>query len=257
MNDFFKNLSPKAAFLAGIVAAVMVLCTIGFIVLLTFFLKGTGFSFGDITSKTDKANETDVNLGRDTEPPVNPSAGTVRVGTISSADHIRGDLNAPIKVVEYSDTECPFCKRFHPTMQQVFSDYGGQVAWVYRHFPLDSLHQKARQEAEATECAAELGGNDAFWAYVDRIYEITPSNDGLPESELPVIASDIGLNRSAFEECLTSGRHAEKVQSHYDDAVASGGTGTPYSVVVSGDQQIPVNGAVPITQLKSIIDSLL
>ena len=83
---------------------------------------------------------------------------------VTSEDHIRGDINAPVKIVEYSDTECPFCKRFHTTMQEVYNEYGktGKVAWVYRHFPLDQLHSKARKEAEATECAAELGGNDKF-----------------------------------------------------------------------------------------------
>src|SRR3989344_453399 len=96
---------------------------------------------------------------------------------ITSTDHIRGNPDAPIKIVEYSDFECPFCKRFHETMQQVSAEYGDQVAWVYRHFPLDQLHSKARKEAVASECAAELGGNDAFWKFTDRFFELTPSND--------------------------------------------------------------------------------
>ena len=76
---------------------------------------------------------------------------------ISSSDHIRGNPDAPVKIVEYSDTECPFCKRFHETMKQVMDEYGkdGKVAWVYRHFPLDQLHSKARKEAVALECAKE------------------------------------------------------------------------------------------------------
>jgi len=101
--------------------------------------------------------------------------------------------NAPVKIVEFSDTECPFCKRFHTTMQQVVKDSNGQVAWVYRHFPLDQLHSKARKEAEATECAAELGGNEKFWAYLNRLMEVTPANDGLDLAELPVIAAYVGL----------------------------------------------------------------
>ena len=98
-----------------------------------------------------------------------------KMRAITKDDHVRGNPNAPVKIVEYSDTECPFCKRFHPTMNQIMGEYGknGKVAWVYRHFPIDSLHPiKARKEAEATECANELGGNDKFWAYLDRIYEI-------------------------------------------------------------------------------------
>ncbi|KKQ77558.1 MAG: Sodium/proton antiporter, partial [Parcubacteria group bacterium GW2011_GWA1_38_7] len=71
-----------------------------------------------------------------------------QMAAISDSDHVRGNPDAPVKIVEYSDTECPFCKRFHSTMQEVMNEYGkdGKVAWVYRHFPLDQLHSKARKE---------------------------------------------------------------------------------------------------------------
>lgn len=160
--------------------------------------------------------------------------------------------------MEFSDLECPFCKQFHNTMQQVVDDYGDQVAWVYRHFPLDSLHPKARKEAEATECAAEQGGNDGFWAFTDRLFEITPSNDGLNLNQLPEIAGDVGLDVSAFQTCLDSGKYADKVEAQYQDAVAAGGNGTPYSVVISSDgTTVPLSGAQPISSVKTIVDSLL
>src|SRR3989344_4437991 len=76
---------------------------------------------------------------------------------IAADDHVRGNPNAPVKIVEYSDTECPFCKAFHATLQEASEEYGDDVAWVYRHFPLDQLHTKARKEAVALECAAEQG----------------------------------------------------------------------------------------------------
>src|SRR3546814_15691189 len=92
-----------------------------------------------------------------------------------------GSPDASVKVIEFSDFECPFCKGFHRTMGQVMEAYGqdGKVAWVYRHFPIDSIHSKARKEAQASECAAELGGNDAFWAYAETPFDVTPSNDRL------------------------------------------------------------------------------
>lgn len=175
-------------------------------------------------------------------------------------DHIRGNPEAPIKIVEYSDLECPFCKRFHPTMQQVMEEYGknGQAAWVYRHFPLDALHSKARKEAEATECATELGGPAAFWAYVDRLFEITPSNNGLDIAQLPIIAQDIGLDRAAFTACLDSGKFAKRVADDLDDARAAGGSGTPYSIVITqnGEKSV-INGAQPYEEVKRIIDLAL
>ncbi len=176
---------------------------------------------------------------------------------VTSEDHIRGDINAPVKIVEYSDTECPFCKKFHTTMKEVMAEYGknGKVAWVYRHFPLDSLHSKARKEAEATECAAELGGNAKFWEYLDRLMEITPANNGLDASELPNIAEYVGLDKNKFNECLSSGRYAKKIQDHIDNAVATGGQGTPWSIVVGKNgKKYPLSGAQPISAIKQLID---
>ena len=81
---------------------------------------------------------------------------------------MRGNRNAKVSIIEFSDTECPFCKQFNPTLKQVIADYGNQVNWVYKYFPLDQLHPKSRSEAGAVECAAEIGGNDAFWKYIDQ-----------------------------------------------------------------------------------------
>ena len=94
----------------------------------------------------------------------------VDIPAVSDQDHILGNLNAPVKLIEYSDLQCPFCGRFHPTMQRVVKEYGDQVAWVYRHFPLESIHPNARPLANASECAANLGGNDSFWKFVDAVF---------------------------------------------------------------------------------------
>ncbi len=182
------------------------------------------------------------------------------IAPVSNADHIRGSADADVVIVEYSDTECPFCKNFHNSMNQIMSEYGrdGKVAWVYRHFPL-SMHQYARKEAEATECAAELGGTDSFWQYLDMIFELTESNDGLDPAELPKIAEDIGLDRAEFTTCLDSGRHATTVEADYQDGLAAGVEGTPYSFVAlkGSSTVVPINGAQPYTTVKQVIDTLL
>lgn len=179
---------------------------------------------------------------------------------VDNSDHILGNPNAELTIVEFSDTECPFCKRFHETMIQVMEEYGkeGTVAWVYRHFPLDALHSKARKEAEATECAAETGGNEKFWEYINRLYKITPSNNGLDLNELPNIAEEIGLDKDKFEECLSSGRTAQNVEDDYQDGLKSGAKGTPYSVILTKEgKKFPVNGALPYSQLKAAIEEVL
>lgn len=182
------------------------------------------------------------------------------VKPVTSGDHILGDPNAPVKIIEFSDFECPYCKVFHGTMKQVMDEYGkdGRAAWVYRHFPLDSIHPKARKEAEASECAAELGGNQAFWKYADRIFEITPSNNGLDPKELSNVAQTIGLDVLKFNECLASGKYANRIQEQLDDALASGARGTPYSVVLAQDGSTSViGGALPYAQVKTIIETVL
>lgn len=174
---------------------------------------------------------------------------------VTSRDHIRGDLNAPVKIIEYSDTECPLCKRLHPTLQQVVQQYSGKVAWVYRHLPVKEIHPRALKEAEATECAAELGGNDRFWAYLDRVFEITPSNDRLDPTELPRIAIHVGLDSEKFGLCLKSGRHARRVAEDAAEAIAAGAPGTPYSLVVAPNgKAFEVVGAQPYESWELVVD---
>ena len=115
--------------------------------------------------------------GGGTKTPSNPNQAEVveEIRTVQDNDHLLGNKDAKIVIVEYSDTECPFCKQFHETLHRIYDEYGadGKVAWVYRHFPLEQLHPKAPKEAEALECAAEQGGNDTFWKFTDMVYQTT------------------------------------------------------------------------------------
>ncbi len=187
-------------------------------------------------------------------------ASTISMRPVSSADHILGNPNADVIIVEYSDTECPFCKQFNVTLDRVMSEYGkdGRVAWVYRHFPIDSLHPRSRKEAEALECANEIGGAAKFWAYEDMIYNVTTSNNTLDPAQLPVIAKNVGVDVTKFNTCLASGKYAAKVEADYEDAVKAGGQGTPNSILVSKDgTKTVVQGAQPYEALKATIDALL
>ena len=175
-------------------------------------------------------------------------------------DHIFGNPDASVSLIEYSDFECPFCKRFHLTPKKLVEAYDGKVNWVYRHFPLAFHNPGAQKQAEASECAASLGGNDAFWAYTDLIYERTRSNGkGFPIAGLVPLAQEIGLDAVGFSECLKEGRFAERVKEDYDEGTRVGISGTPGNILLHNEtgKVIPKSGAAPFDTLKDLIDELL
>lgn len=195
----------------------------------------------------------------------------IEVQPIKSTDHIRGNKNAKLVFIEYSDIQCPFCKIFQETMTELFNQYSkdDQIAWVYRHFPLaygsDPLHPYAAKAAEATECVAELAGEDAFWKYLDKVYaSIDHNGAGLQLQLLTDVAVQQGVDQAKFKTCLDSGKYTAKIKESYEAGIKAGAEGTPYTVIYYKDQYIPlVNeqgkslGALPFEILKRIVDELL
>lgn len=183
----------------------------------------------------------------------------IKLNPITDIDHVRGNRNARVALVEYSDLECPFCKSFHPTAKRALETYGDQLMWVFRHFPLSQIHAKAQAEAEAAECAAKLGGENAFWSFIDKVYEITPGNDGLDPAQLPIIATGLGINVDQFKACQTSKETAARVNSDYESGVTAGINGTPGNVLLDTKtgKTLQIPGAVPYEQLKSAIDGFI
>ena len=221
----------------------MAIIVAGFLIMVGMFANNMPIvdKIKDKVVDTEKVEEVDTNVVATLNP-------------VSASEHILGDLSkAEVTIVEFSDLECPYCKTFHTALHSEFAKYPGKIAWVYRHFPLDSLHPKARNEALASECAATIGGNDAFWKYIDIIFANTPSNNGLDSALLPVFAEKIGLNKALFTKCLikdTNGGESlettqeEKVSADYQDGVRAGVTGTPHSILILKDgTQIPIKGA--------------
>ena len=191
------------------------------------------------------------------------TAQQVSVEPVSEQDHILGNPDADVVIVEYSDFECPFCARFHPTMEQIMNEYGndGKVAWVYRHFPLDQIHKDARASAEASECVAELGGNEAFWNYMKKLFEGSPTS--LSKENLISNAVSIGIDENAFNSCVDSGKYKDRVEADYQSglnlAKNDRNFGTPYSVVISkkDNSQITIPGAQSYSVVKQVIESIL
>lgn len=250
-----ESMPPKSAFWAGIVGGILVVMAVGFLITLPLVLKGKGFGGGggdDIVA----AKPVGQAAGVPNQPQPGQPEPAGQVTPVTTSDHIKGDFSkAQVFLIEYSDIECPFCKRFHPTMEQVVQTYGDKVAWVYRHFPL-SFHANAQKEAEASECAAELGGNTAFWKYLDTMLDRTTSGGtGFALADLVPLAKEVGLNEAKFKSCLDSGKYTAKVQQDLAEGQQAGVSGTPGTVLLtrSGESKI-ISGAQPFEQVKQVID---
>jgi len=183
-------------------------------------LVGIGLYFGGGT--TSPAGDAQV-AGQPAQP-AEREGDLDAYDPITEADHIKGDPDAPVVVIEYSDFDCPFCSRFHDTMNDVVAERDGDVAWVYRHFPLEQLHPNAPAVAVASECVAELGGNDAFWSFTDEYFAARGTGDNSAHGELiPELVVAAGVEQAAFTECFESGELNGLVQADVDDAVETGG----------------------------------
>jgi protein-disulfide isomerase len=185
-----------------------------------------------------------------------PDTKTIKGLRLPSTDsHIRGDINAPVTIIEFSDFECPFCSRIHPTLAKLTDDFPEKVSWEFRHFPLSSIHSRARTAAIASECVAKLGGNGSFWEFTDTLFS---NQRSLGNDLYEKTVADLGINVDEFNTCLEDKRIATEVDTDLREATSSGGRGTPFSIAVSKDgQMIPFSGALPYEQILSLVDSLI
>jgi len=161
-------------------------------------------------------------------------------------DAIRGDENAKVTIVEFSDYECPFCKKAEPTMKKILKNYEGQVRWVYRDFPM-SYHKKAQLAAEASEAAHAQG---KYWEYHDLLFK---NNDKLGKESLVKYAEELGLDMEQFNSDLESGKYKDEVAKDFADGEAAGVDGTP-AFFINGRKVV---GAQPYEEFARVIDEEL
>ena len=187
-----------------------------------------------------------------TEPTQPTTPGTpvnVDLTALEDDDAVKGDPNAPVTIVEFSDYECPFCGRYvKQTYPQITKEYidTGKVRYIFRDFPL-SFHAQAQKSAEAAECAGEQG---KYYEMHDILFE-KGVNGGVPSFKQ--YAKDIGLNSAAFDTCLDSGSMAQEVKNDMAEGQAAGITGTP-GFIINGQK---VSGAQPFSVFQQIIEAEL
>ena len=185
------------------------------------------------------------------------AAGTPR--PVDNTDYVRGNPNAPILMIEYSDYDCPFCKKYHAVLTQIMNEYGvgGKVAWVYRQFPIHELHPNAPKISEAALCVGSLAGNDAFWKFTDLVFEERAIDEQTNMVKLPDYAEQVGVKKSDFLSCYDSNKMADAVKASTKEAFDIGARGTPYTVLVVGNQQAVINGGQSYDTVKGIIKNLI
>ncbi len=245
MEEITVKVNKTVLFSAGfLIVGVIVGLTLGGFVNVSFSKKDNG---GQVAlNNQPSANQPAANQ---------PVAAQAPQITLTAADHLRGGKNAQVTIVEYSDFQCPYCKKHHPTMQRLIQEYGNKIAWVYRHYPL-SFHANAQISAEGSECASEQG---KFWEFADILFTKGQGDGtGLTPPELEQYAKDLGLNFSQFESCLASKKYASRVNADMASASAAGVDGTPANIILKKDGTTQlISGAVPFETLKAAIDAAL
>ncbi len=243
---------PAAIIIGSVLISVAILISGG-------ILKLNGFAKGGVSPNP-------VVAGASAQPVLTPepeNTGPVEVSV--DDDPVTGDKNAKLTMIEFSDYECPFCKRyFDTTYLEIMKNYvdTGKMKIVYRDLPL-SFHQNAHKEAQAANCAKDQGGDSAYFKFHDEMFTKTTSNGtGLSIEELPALASNVGLNGSLLKQCLESGKHKEEVDKDIADASKAGADGTPSffigkstpNGVISG---VRIVGAQPFSAFKTVIEEQL
>jgi protein-disulfide isomerase len=183
---------------------------------------------------------------------------------VDDTDLATGKKDAKVFLVEYSDTECPFCAQVHPTIKKLQEDYSSKIGFVYRYFPLTQIHKGAFEEARAVYCVGKTSGGQKLQSYVDTMftYKLSKQNMVLPVGMKESMAKDTGVDQAAFASCMQSEESKNAIDASIQEGVAAGVQGTPASFVLlktrKGFEVVSmVDGARPYEFFKAVIDDAL
>ncbi len=234
---------PKTTFLLGLFAGIAVTAV-------AFLIIGTPASGSDAKVKGTAVANTN------TAQPTAPSGDATKIAEPTKDDYYRGAQpeKAKVTLVTYTDFQCPFCDQLHPTLQRLVDENPDEISWVYRNYPLTSIHPQAESAANAAACAGEQG---KFWEYGDQLFE---KQTQLGDSLYTSLAKDLGLNESKFDDCYSAKKYQDLITEQSSEGDAAGVTGTPATFVLSGNDLTTgqlISGALPYDTFKSVIDGLL
>jgi protein-disulfide isomerase len=189
---------------------------------------------------------------------LNSTGNPSLVRPVGAKDHILGNPAAPVMIIEYSDFDCEFCKGFHETLRQIVANEGanGDVAWIFREFPITEIHPNAFSHARAAECAASVAGNDAFWEFADTLF----ANQPIDTANYGTFAASVGISGNSFATCYSNASSTLDASIFADrqNALDVGAQGAPYSIIlVNGKDPVVMNGAYTYDAVKQLVDQSL
>jgi protein-disulfide isomerase len=236
--------------LLGLALGLVLGGSIGYLYALATYNVGT-------TAKVDAPSQTQQPqiTGPPATPPQTPPPEIIDIDMeeLVDDDPAKGDENAPVVIVEFSDFQCPFCERWAqetlPQLTQTYIDTG-KVKLVYRDFPLSSIHPEAQKAAEAAECARDQG---KFWEYHDTLFENRMDWTGVGAAKFKQYSADLGLDTNAFDDCLDSDKYKDEVLNDLNAGGSVGVTGTP-TFFINGKKLV---GAQPFENFKTAIEEAL
>ena len=231
----------------------IVIGVVGTLVVISFIVLKIS-SLGKQEVATNKNTET---IATTTEK---KTAGQLNIQPISTADHLLGSVEAPVKIIVYSEFECPYCQHYSETIKQVKKDFGDQVAIAFRHFPMPETSANALLMAIGSECAAE---QNKFWEMHDELF-LANKEKRLYSDELINMATKIGLDQKQFQDCISADRAKDKVIAQYKEGGEAGVIGAPTTFIngklYTGDnpyEDVTKKDGTVILGLKNIITANL
>ena len=196
----------------------------------------------------------------DKSNPVSQQQSIEDVLSITSKDHMLGNPEAPVKIISYTDLECPHCQKLHQIMQKIMNDYAtaGKVAWVVRQFPIKQLHPNSPEKARVGECVASLEGDVGFWKFLNNFFNETPSNGSTSVQKTKEIAQNIGnINKESLNECLSKEQAKKTIQQNLTEGKKAGVNGTPISFLISKEGRTKIMGPHSYKYIKEKIETVL
>lgn len=236
----FWDANSKTMFFTGLFLGLAISASLGLALTL-----GAMWSGKPLGATASAANTNTVAAAPTPSQPATPPANPVKA--VDAQDHVIGNKDAKVTLIEYSDFQCPYCYKFEASLKQALQKYPKDVRLIFRHYPLTQIHEYAQKAAEASECVAKLGGNSAFWKMHDKLFAITGvATDKnvsavLTDDVLLAAAADSGVDKKKVKTCLDNSEMKSVVEADYASGNDAGVQGTP-STFVNGNQ---VSGALP------------